>query len=353
MPVRNGQPWLLAAIESLRSQTVEDIEIVVVDDGSDDDTPSDLQDVSARDDRIVVIRQGRLGLAAALNRGLCEARAEFVARLDADDLAEPDRLRSQFEFLKNHPEVGLLGSWARKIDEAGIPGRLFRPPTTPALIHKVLQRANPMIHSSVMMRLELVKRLGGYRKAFEGAEDYDLWLRISELSQIANIPRPLISYRWHNKSVTSRKAVRQCFSVRLAQSSMALRHAGSFDAADLLIEPPDWNSPAAQSAFYATDAMLYRTLGLAGGDVVLNDSLASADFGTLVHCQPPLSHPERELAVTAFARYLSNPRAPHRAQALGHLVRLSRRRPNLLLRVGRQTLTPLLKMPRSKEESPW
>ena len=122
---------------------------------------------------------------------------------------------------------------------------------------------NPFVHSSVMFRTELARRLGGFRPAFRAAEDYDLWLRLAEAAQVANLPEPLVEYRWHGDNVSSRNAIRQAFSVRLAQRSARARRETGRDPADDLTAPPDWRSPEADASFYADDAALYRLLDLA------------------------------------------------------------------------------------------
>ncbi len=117
MGVRDGAPWVAEAIESILGQTLADLELIVVDDGSTDDTPTLL--AGMRDPRLVVEWQPPKGLTRALGRAFARARAPLVARLDADDVARPDRLERQHAFLAAHPEVGLLGSAARVVDEAG------------------------------------------------------------------------------------------------------------------------------------------------------------------------------------------------------------------------------------------
>jgi hypothetical protein len=134
------------------------------------------------------------------------------------------------------------------------------PPTDRTRLALLLNRTNPFIHSSVMMRTALVRSVGGYRAAFRAAEDYDLWLRMAEASGIANLADDLVQYRQHGGNLSRRDAVRQSFSVRLAQRSAAGRRAGAGDPASGLAAPPDWWAGEAETSFYAGDVGLYRLL---------------------------------------------------------------------------------------------
>jgi glycosyltransferase involved in cell wall biosynthesis len=250
----------MEAVGSVRSQHFADFELLIVDDGSDPLTARRLDEIAASDSRVRVLHQPASGLAAALNRAIAQARAPYLARLDADDRARPDRLGRQFAVMEAQPAIALLGSFADIIDENGaIIGRLT-PPVDAAKLKRVLARTNPFIHSSVMMRSALVRHLGGYRAAFCAAEDYDLWLRMAEASGIAIIPEPLVQYRRHSCNVTRLDDVRQSFSQRLAQLSATGRRSGKGDPAAALTAPPDWWQPAADSSFYAADAAFHRFL---------------------------------------------------------------------------------------------
>jgi glycosyltransferase involved in cell wall biosynthesis len=260
MPVHNGANWLPEAVASVRAQDFGDFEFLIVDDGSDDGTAATLSAFASNDRRIRLLHQAPQGIVAALNHAIAAARAPYLARLDADDRARPDRLGKQLAFLQAHPKVGLLGTFADTIDAAGnVIGRLA-PPTDGARLAHVLGRTNPFIHSSVMMRTALVRRIGGYRAAFKAAEDYDLWLRLAEAGGIANIAECLTQYRRHDSNLSRRDAIRQSFSVRLAQRSAAGRRSRAGDPANALAAPPDWWAEAAETSFFADDVGLYRLL---------------------------------------------------------------------------------------------
>jgi glycosyltransferase involved in cell wall biosynthesis len=260
MPVRNGAAFVREAIESVLRQEFRDFELVIVDDGSEEESARLLAEFSRHDDRIVLVRQEPLGITAALNRAVAVARGALLARLDGDDRARPDRLARQLTYLEAHAEIGLLGSAAEAIDGSGAVIGRITPPTDPVRLRRLLARTNPFIHSSVMMRAVLVRKLGGYRAAFRAAEDYDLWLRMAEAAGIANLPDPLVQYRRHGSNLSRLDAVRQAFSVRLAQTSAAARRAGTDDPGNCLESPPDWWAAQAMNSVYAKDVGLYRFL---------------------------------------------------------------------------------------------
>jgi glycosyltransferase involved in cell wall biosynthesis len=297
MPVRNGARWLSEAVDSVLDQELRDLELVIIDDGSDDDTVRLLERCARGDDRVRALRQPPQGIVAALNRGIAAARAPYLARLDADDVARPDRLARQLAFIERHDRVDLVGSAAEVIDEGGAVIGCVAPPTDPGKLARHLRRGNPIVHSSVLMRADAVRRSGGYRKAFGAAEDYDLWLRMAENGGIANLPEQLVSLRRHDASVSLRNAVRQSFSVRLAQHSAATRRTGADDPAAALAEPPDWWAVEAEAAFFAPDVAFYRFLD--------SDRAAAPRYLAAVKRRLlDLNHVERKLAQARLGQML-------------------------------------------------
>ncbi len=193
MAVHNGAPWVKEAVASVLQQSEADLELIVIDDGSTDETRDLLDTVS--DSRMRVVRQARAGLTVSLNRGLRLARAPLIARLDADDLARPERLAKQRAFLAARPHVGLLGTGALETDAAGRELARIVPPQSDAELRRVLIRKNPFVHSSVMMRRAVVEDVGGYDERLPVAQDYDLWMRMSRVTALANLPDPLVIRR--------------------------------------------------------------------------------------------------------------------------------------------------------------
>jgi len=193
MAVHDGAPWVKDAVASVLAQTLADLELVVLDDGSTDATPALLSGVA--DQRLRVERRPRGGLTRSLNVALGLARAPIVARLDADDVALPERLARQVAFLDAHPDVGVLGSAAREVDAEGREVRVVRPPSDDAALRRALIRSNPMVHSTVAMRRHAVEAVGGYDERFAVAQDYDLWIRLAGVTRLANLAEPLVVRR--------------------------------------------------------------------------------------------------------------------------------------------------------------
>jgi hypothetical protein len=224
LPVRDGARYLDAALDSIRGQSLADIEILAVDDGSRDATPALLARHAAKDPRLRVLARPAEGLVAALNLGLAAARAPLVARMDADDVAAPERLARQAAAFAARPALAALGTACRLIDAEGVPQGMLRFPEAPEAVHAALRHANCLAHPTVMLRRDAVLALGGYRPAFEMAEDYDLWLRLSERHEVANLAEPLLDYREHPRQA-SRVAVAQRILSELAARRCAERRA--------------------------------------------------------------------------------------------------------------------------------
>ncbi len=303
MPVRDGERFLRDAIESLQKQTLRDFELIVVDDGSRDATPAILAEIAQVDPRIAVVRQEPMGLVAALNRGISGVHTPFIARLDADDISFPDRLARQVEAAHGDPGLGLLGSYAVEIDERGRVLRTRKPPMNHSSLIELLKRGNPFIHSTILVRTELVRTCGGFREALAGAEDYDLWLRIAERARVANLPETLVRYRVHAQAETERQKVRMAFSVRLARLAATERSAGRRDPLEGLAAPPDWRATAPGS-FFESDARDFRLLEFADQAAAANLDPAALNPAIFEGLAERLDHGERRLAQRALLHLL-------------------------------------------------
>lgn len=225
--VRDGAPFLEQALESILSQTLHELELIVVDDGSTDQTPEILATFAARDSRVRVLQREGSGLTAALNQGCAAAAATYVARFDGDDVALPDRLARQAELLDAHPDVGLVGGAYFSIDAAGRRGATFNPPTGDAALRARLSRYNVFAHPAATFRRAAFEEVGGYR--LTEAEDYDLWLRISEHWHLASLPEPVLAYRQHVNQISLLRAREYALAALAARTAAARRRAGGAD----------------------------------------------------------------------------------------------------------------------------
>ena len=210
MPVYNAERYVAEAVESILGQTFADFEFIIIDDGSKDRSLAILEGYAARDPRIRLISRPNTGIVQALNEGLALARGELVARMDADDIAMPERLARQVEYLAEHPECVMVGSRVLVIDPDGMPLTIMGD----ALTHEQIVdgflagRGQLVYHPAVMYRKRVVLDIGAYRDIFDEAEDLDLFLRLAEVGRIVNIEEPLLKYREHLAKAGRAKVVR-------------------------------------------------------------------------------------------------------------------------------------------------
>jgi hypothetical protein len=232
MPVRNGDRWLAGTLGSIRRLRGVDFEVVIVDDGSTDATPEMLAAFARDDERVRVIRRPPSGLVAALNTGVEAARAPWVARLDADDLAHPDRLRLQLEAARGEG-WDVVGSLVRCFPRAVMGKGLLRYERwqNALLTHQAMARErfveSPLVHPSVLFNRQRVLAVGGYRD-LGWAEDYDLWLRLFVAgARFGKVPRVLTLWRDHPRRYTrtadacAADAIRGCKATHLLAGPLA------------------------------------------------------------------------------------------------------------------------------------
>ena len=211
LPVHNAARYLRTAMDSLLAQTFCDFEVIAVDDGSTDRSLEILRDYERRDQRLRVFSRSRTGIVGALNDGLKAAHGEFIARMDADDVAESGRLAAQVAFLVSHPACVALGTDVLYTDPEGAPLIRHKPATThDEIVARLLEgNGGALIHPSVMFRRDAIERVGGYRERFQWIEDLDLYLRLSEVGELANLPDVYLRYRQHLKSINRTMAKRE------------------------------------------------------------------------------------------------------------------------------------------------
>jgi glycosyltransferase involved in cell wall biosynthesis len=196
MPVYNAERFVGQTVDSVLAQGFRDFEFLIINDGSTDRSLEILQSYADRDDRIRLLSRPNTGYVAALNEGLGLARGEFIARIDADDLADPRRLELQLARMRPEPGLVALGSNAWAMDEEGrLLGDYDVPLTHEEIEAAHLRGSSSVHHPAVMLRPEVVKRVGGYRKELMPCEDFDLWLRLGEVGRLANLPEKLLTKR--------------------------------------------------------------------------------------------------------------------------------------------------------------
>lgn len=199
MTAYNAEMYIAKSINSILNQTFTDFEFIILNDGSTDNTLSIIK--SYQDDRIIILEPGKLGYYAAKIRLIQEANADFIAIMDADDIATKDRLQLQYNFLKENNDYGLVGSRAEWIDINDTKlNKEFPFVETNEQIKCNLLFVNCFVHTSILMRHSvLLENELNYKKI--AGEDFDLWIRISQKSKVANLNKVLISYRIHDNNM--------------------------------------------------------------------------------------------------------------------------------------------------------
>jgi glycosyltransferase involved in cell wall biosynthesis len=202
MGVFNGLPHLGKSIESILAQTFGDFEFLIIDDASTDASAEVIAQYAQGDRRIRFIRNAHnVGLGGVLSHGVLQARGRLIARMDADDVAIPERLQLQMNFLRDNPDVDLVGSYALDVSKDGVPVRERRVPVTHEKIAELVW-TSPFIHPTVMFRRASILRVGSYLPHIRRRQDYDLWFRcVAGGLRLANIPRPLIHYLYSEETL--------------------------------------------------------------------------------------------------------------------------------------------------------
>ncbi|MBN8554733.1 MAG: glycosyltransferase [Deltaproteobacteria bacterium] len=200
MPVFNGEKYLDAAIRSVLRQSYSHFELIILNDGSTDGSAKIIQ--SFKDPRIIYIKNDQnLGLVKTPNLGIERARGQYIARIDSDDILFSDRFMKQVDFLESHPDAVACGSWYFTMKF--LPNTLVKVPTRPEDIASELIFKNVMAHSSMMMRADSLRQYKiFYSDKYPFIEDWELWLRLSKVGRLYNIPEPLFLYRLHSQSVS-------------------------------------------------------------------------------------------------------------------------------------------------------
>jgi hypothetical protein len=237
MVVCDVERFLGEAIESILAQTYRDFEFVIVDFGSSDKSKEIISSYAVRDCGIKFHEIAQCGLAEARHQACLLAQGRYIAIMDADDICVPERLECQVEYLDGHSQVGIVGGQVELIDASGASlansvllseVKLERPVENSELQTALLSYC-PFWQDAVMMRREAFNKVGGYRAVFVQGEDYDLWMRIAEHFEVANLKQVVFKYRMHPHQVSVRKRKQQTFCSLAVRASAKLRRSGSMD----------------------------------------------------------------------------------------------------------------------------
>ena len=202
-PVYNNAPYMREALDSILNQTFADFEYIAINDGSTDNSLEILEEYAQKDPRIRIDSHENKGYIATLNEGLGVARAEFIARMDADDVSLPDRFEKQMAYLRVHPECVVVGGRVLLIDSEGAPLREMCDETTHDEIDAahLAGRGGTIVHPAMMARRSAIESIGKYSNAYPWAEDLDFFLRLAEVGRVANLPDVILRYRQHLSSI--------------------------------------------------------------------------------------------------------------------------------------------------------
>jgi hypothetical protein len=230
MSVFNGARFLDEAVTSIRRQSYRDFEFIIIDDGSTDATTEILSRHAVDDVRLRVVRQENRGLIESLNRGFAEASGTYIARMDADDVAKPYRLKMQLDCLSANPGITLVGGAIEIVDSEARVLDTIRFSSEPEDLKRHMREVgNAVAHPTVLFRRSVLKEVGGFRMAYLQAEDYDLWLRMLDRFALTNLDKVLLGYRRHEGTVSYKNPRQQGLSALCARTTARLRLEGRPD----------------------------------------------------------------------------------------------------------------------------
>jgi GT2 family glycosyltransferase len=309
MPVWNAERFVAPAIESILSQTFTDFEFLIFDDGSTDRSVEIVSRYADRDSRIRLFPRPHVGYTRWLNEGLSLARGEFVARMDADDIALPSRLERQVDHLRRAGDCVAVGSSVYLIDSDAAPicEHRYDPDHESIDGGHIAGEFNMILHPACTFRRSALLAVGGYREEFHTAEDYDLFLRLAEVGRLANLPEILLHYRKHHGSVNVRQHLDQAHRGTRALEEARTRRGMPPVSHEVVVDPPSLAANHRKWALAAAGAGNRRT-ALKHAFLLLRQApLAIRSWYVLLRC----ASPDR---LTGVVRALLRARGTERAE---------------------------------------
>ena len=201
MPAHNVQKYINSAIESVLNQSFKKLELIIVNDASTDKTLDIIRSFAKKDSRIKVVNNDTiLNIARSLNKGISLASSNIIARMDADDIALPNRLELQYKLINSSKNIAVVGSDIVIIDPVGNKIGLRKYPESSGELKNCLFKYSPFAHPVVMFKKDMFEEVGGYNPKYSPTEDLDLWFRLGRKHQFKSIRQTLLKYRVHEKS---------------------------------------------------------------------------------------------------------------------------------------------------------
>lgn len=245
MSCYNAEKWLERSIRSILNQSFINWEFVIVDDGSTDNTWNILNLYSKKDERIKIYKKNNTGLADSLNYGLKRCNGFFIARLDSDDFSEPERLKIQYKFLENNPDVILCGSYHYEeitSSKKSAKNAVKKYPTSDMKLRKNLKTVSKFFsHSSAMFKKSNAEKVGGYSKKYKKTQDFDFWLKLSTTGKISCIKKPLVTITKHNQSISNNPNGFNQFIFGIAAATSYFYYLKTNRWLDAVMDDCEWN----------------------------------------------------------------------------------------------------------------
>ena len=287
--VYNGERYLAQAVESILAQSFGDFEYILIDDGSTDGSLEILRGFEKRDRRVRLVSRENKGLTKSLNEAIRLSRGEFIARMDGDDVARPNRFELQHRFLREHPDIVCCGGAHELIDGKGrLLTTLALPTSDEEIQQKLLAGHTAICHPCAMFRKSAAEQVSGYDEQFRVAQDLDMWLRLGEVGKLANLPEVLLQFRMHESSVSETSRQRQRDAGKLACELAWKRRGitnGAFEASEQWRPGKDRLSQhlfALRYGWWAFNAAQRRTAMYYGAKAVLNQPHKSEGWRLLL-----------------------------------------------------------------------